>query len=83
MNSEGIAKELHKEASVHFKRRHVVTKWLHDLFQSDLTEMIPYYKQNNEYKYILIVIDVYSKYAWATQLKNKTKMEVANKFEQI
>ena len=65
---------------MHFKRRHV-TKGLHDLFQSDLIEMIPYYKQNNGYKYILIVIDVYSKYAWAIPLKNKTKMEVANKLK--
>ena len=75
MSREHIARELHKPARKYFKRRHVVTKGLHDLLQMDLVEMIPYSKQNEGYKYILIVIDVYSKYAWAKPPKNKTGIQ--------
>ena len=83
MSRAGIATELHKPARKHFERRHVVTKGMNDLLQVDLAEMIPYSKQNKGYKYILIVIDVYSKYAWARPLKNKTGIEVMNNFEYI
>ena len=83
MSKKGIARELHKPARKRFQRRHVVTKGLNDLLQMDLVEMIPYSMQNKGYKYILIVIDVYSKYVWAKPLKNKTGMEVAKNFELI
>lgn len=83
MSKEGIAQELHKSARKRFTRRHVITKGLNDLLQMDLIEMIPYSKQNKGYKYILIVIDVYSKYVWAKPLKNKTGIEVATNFESI
>ena len=83
MSRAGIAYELHRPARIHFQRRHVLTKGLYDLFQSDLVEMVPYFKANKGYKYILIVIDVYSKYVWAKPLKNKKGIEVTTNFEQI
>ena len=33
--------------------------------------MIKYTKQSNNYKYILSVIDFFSKYSWCYPLKNK------------
>lgn len=45
------------------------------------------YKQllraNDGYKYILNVIDTFSKFAWAIPLKTKTGLEVSNAFETI
>lgn len=78
-----LVDELHKPARRKFKRRRIITKGLNDLFQADLVEMIPYSKMNNGYKYILTVIDVFSKYAWAVPVKNKTGKEVANAMKKI
>ena len=40
-------------------------------------------KQNERYKYILTVIDIHSRYAWAILLKSKTAKETANAFQTI
>ena len=38
---------------------------------------------NKGYKYILTVIDVFSKYAWAIPIKDKTAASVTKAFEKI
>ena len=45
--------------------------------------MIKYAKQNNNYKYILTVIDFFSKHSWCYPLKNKTSNEIINSFKDI
>jgi hypothetical protein len=74
---EQIANEVHKPVRKKFIRRSVIVKGLSDLFQADLVEMIPYARQNKGYKYILVVINAFSKYVWASALKTKKGNEVA------
>lgn len=83
MSKRQIVNELHKPARRHYPRRHVITKGLNDLFQADLVEMIPYAHENRGHKYLLTVIDVFSKYAWAIPIKNKSTMEVTLAMEKI
>lgn len=83
MSKEGIAYELHKPARKTFARRKVISKGLYDVYQSDLIDMSSYSPQNKGYRYILILIDVYSKYAWARPLKSKTGKEVAQAMDNI
>ena len=45
--------------------------------------MIKYSKQNKNYKYILSVIDFFSKYSWCYPLKTKRSEEVINSFKDI
>ncbi|VVC30825.1 Ribonuclease H-like domain,Integrase, catalytic core,Chromo/chromo shadow domain [Cinara cedri] len=45
--------------------------------------LIPYSKKNKGYKYILSVIDCFTKYAWAIPLKSKTAKEVTNAMSTI
>lgn len=71
----GVVGEIHRPARVHYNTRHVYVKSFKDLFQTDLIEMRPYSHQNSGYNYILVVIDAFSKYAWARPLKNKTALE--------
>ena len=40
-------------------------------------------KQNNKYKYLLTIIDVYSKFAWVIPLKTKTGSELIEAFQKI
>ena len=46
-------------------------------------DMQKYSKQNKHYKYLLVVIDIFSKYAWISPLKTKTGIEVTNAFKEI
>jgi hypothetical protein len=45
--------------------------------------MIPYANVNDGYKYILTLIDLFSRYAWAEPLKDKSANEVAAAFRRV
>ena len=53
------------------------------LWQADLVEMIPYANENDDIRYMLTVIDVFSRYAWARPLKRKTGDRVKQAFNDI
>jgi len=52
-------------------------------WQADLVEMREFSDFNNNYNYLLCVIDCYSKFAWCQKLKTKTGVEVKITFEKI
>jgi regulator of sigma D len=83
MSRRAIVNELHKPARKNFKRRRVIVKGINDLLQGDLVEMIPYYRENKNYKYLLTVINAFSKYAYAIPIKNKSGQEVTNAMAKI
>ena len=72
MSKRQVVDELHKPARRNFKRRHVIIKGLDDLWQADLVEMGSYSSQNKGHRYLLTVIDAFSKFAWAVPVKNKS-----------
>lgn len=80
MSKLNVVKEIHRNARINFPRRRVITKDIDDLWQADLIDMKAYAKENRGYKFILVVIDTFSKYSWAYPLKQKTKVEVHNAF---
>jgi transposase InsO family protein len=51
--------------------------------QADLVEIIPYAKENQQFKYILAVIDCFSKYVWMAPLKTKNSIDVSTAMENI
>lgn len=52
-------------------------------WQIDLTDLSSLSEDNDGYNFILCVIDVFSKYAWAVPMKNKTGKAVVNAFKKI
>ena len=40
-------------------------------------------KNNQGYRYVFDVIDIFSKYAWGIPLKNKTAQTITNEFSKI
>jgi len=78
-----LVEELHAPARKNFPRRHVIVRGYDDLWQADIVEMHPYSRFNKGYHYILTVIDVLSKYAWAVPLKSKSGSETANAISEI
>lgn len=83
MSKKNLVNELHRQARKNFKRRRFIQKGLLDTWQIDLVEMIPYAKLNKGYKYMLTVIDVFSKYAYALPVKSKSGVDITNAFKNI
>lgn len=79
----GIVDELHKQARKRFIRRRVYVKGLDDLWQIDLIDMQKHARDNNGHKYILTVIDVFSRYAWAVPVKDKSGVSVTEAMKKV
>lgn len=83
VEKQKLVEELHKPARKNFKRRRTIIKGLDDLWQADLAQLDYYSNSNNKFKYILVVIDCFSKFVWARPLKSKHGEEVVKQFESI
>jgi len=83
MSKRQVVEELHKPARRNFRRRRVIIKGFDDLWQADLVEMGLYAKENNGFKFLLTVIDTFSKYAWAIPIKTKTSENVTQAMQNI
>ena len=51
------------------------------IWTADLVDMQSFSRSNKGFKYILMIIDVFSKYGWAIPLKIKTGPEVTKAFQ--
>ena len=78
-----LANELHKPIRKNFPRRKVKAFTPNQIWAADLVEMIPYSRENKGFKYLLTVIDVFSKYGWIVPLKTKTGAEVTAAFKKL
>lgn len=78
-----LVKELHKPARKNYQRRRTIIKGLDDLWQADLAQLDQYASRNKNFKFILVVIDCFSKFVWCQPLKTKSGSEVAKAFEAI
>src|SRR5882757_5874802 len=63
---------LHKPVRRVFKRNPIVVECIDQQWEADLVDMQEYKGVNKGFNYILTVIDVMSKSAWAEPMKNKT-----------
>ena len=81
--NEILSNELHKPRKINFSRRKVISNHIDHIWGIDLITMIKYSKQNKNYKYILTVIDFFSKFLWCYPLKSKKSEEIINSFIDI
>ena len=68
---------LHKKVNRKFKRRPTIVSGANIQYQADLIDMSKFSKHNTNYKYILTVIDVFSKFGWCKPLKTKHGSEIS------
>ena len=83
MWNEELANELHAPVRRKFQRRHVISYGVDDVWSCDLVEMQEWSKQNKGYRYMINVVDVFSKFAWSVPLKDKIGKTVLEAFKQI
>lgn len=74
---------LHKPTRRRFTRRKIYARGIDYLWQADLVDMNHLAEDNDGFRYLLTVIDVFSKYAWVVPLKRKDSQSVTGAFEHI
>ena len=82
LNNEILAEELHKPIIRNFKRRKVYSSFK-DIWGVDLADMTLISKFNKGIKYLLCVIDLFSRYSWVIPLKNKKGESIVEGFQSI
>ena len=52
-------------------------------WQADLADMSKLSNSNDKFKFLLCIIDVFSKYAWAVPIKDKMGKTLVNAFKSV
>ena len=81
--SQQLAEELHKPITRNFRKRRVISYGVDKIWAAVLVEIQKYSKWNKGIKYLLTVIDVFSKYGWIEPLKDKKTESVSLAFDHI
>ena len=81
--SQQLANELHKPITRNFQKRLVISNGIDEIWAADLVEMQKFSKWNKGIKYLMAVIDVFSKYGWIKPLSNKKTETVSKAFDEI
>lgn len=78
-----VVNELFKPLRKKFLRRRTIQRGINDLWQADLTILDKLKKDNDDYKYLLCVIDIFTRKVWVEPLFTKTGKEVSVAFQKI
>ncbi|XP_067653359.1 uncharacterized protein [Haliotis asinina] len=77
------AYSLHRPPVYRFKRMNVRVNFLNEMFDMDLADMSRYTKFNENVRYLLVTVDILSRYAFVLPLVNKRPETVLKAFKQI
>ena len=78
-----VSYSLHRNARRNFKRNKIYVSGLNSQWCTDLADLGAYSKKNRGFRYILVVMDVFSRYAYAEALKKKNSRETLAAFKKI
>ena len=72
-----------RELLENLKKRKVHSSFRDNILGVDLADMQLLSKFNNGFRFLLCVIDIFSKYAWVVPLKDKKGLSIVNGFQKI
>ena len=78
-----LANELHKPIIKKINKRKVYSSFKDNIWGVDLADMQLLSKFNKGFRFLLCVIDIFSKYAWVIPLKDKKGISIVNAFQII
>ena len=81
--NEQLADELHKPIIRKFKKRKVYSAFKDNIWTADLADMQLLSRYSKGIKFLLCVIDIFSKYAWVVPLKDKKGISIVKAFQII
>ena len=82
-NNMQLAKELHKPIIKNFKQRTVYSGFKENIWGTELADMQLISKFKKRFRFLLCIIDIFSKYAWAAPLKDKERVSIVDIFQKI
>ena len=83
LENEELADELHKPIIKKFKRRKLYSSFKDNIWGVDLADMTLLSTFNKRTKYLLCVIDLFSRYPWVVGLKDNNRASIVNGFQSI
>ena len=81
--NQQLDEELHKPIIRKFEKRKVHAAFKDNIWGADLTDMQLLNKCNKGIRFLLCVIDIFSKYAWIVPLKDKKGISIVKAFQII
>lgn len=81
--SKDLTYTLHHPIRRSYTTRRVLVHYIDEQWQADLADLQNLSKFNKGYRYLLVCIDILSKFAWIRPLKKKTGKEVEAAFRDI
>ena len=80
---ETLSSELHKPFFKPKEFRHVYVSDVNETWTADIQDLNDVKEHNDNIRYILVVMDIKSRYCWAIPMKNKDGKSVLNGFNKI
>ena len=81
--NEQLADELHKPIFRKFEKRKVYSAFKDNIWAADLADMQLLSRYNKGIRFLLCVIDIFSKYVWIVPLKDKKGISIVKAFQII
>ena len=81
--NQQLAEELHKPIIRKFKKRKIHAAFKDNIWGADLADMQLLSRYNKGIRFLLCVIDIFSKYAWVVPLKDKKGVSIVAAFRSI
>ena len=81
--NQQLAEELHKPIVKKFKKRKVYSTFKDNIWGAELADMQLLNKYNKGIRFLLCVIDIFSKYAWVVPLKDRKGISIVKAFQII
>ena len=78
-----ITTQLQKLIIRKFKKITVYSRYRDNIWGADLADMQLISKFDKGFRFLLCVIDIFSKYAWVVPLKDKKGISIVNAFQKI
>ena len=81
--NQKLAEELHEPVIKKFEKRKVHAAFKDNIWGADLADMQLLSRYNKGIRFLLCVIDIFSKYAWVVPLKDKKCTSIVTAFQSI
>ena len=83
ISNKKLAEELHKPITRKFEKRKVHSFFKDNIWGADLAHIQLISKFNSRFRFLLCVINIFSRYAWVIPLKDKECTTITNAFQKI
>ena len=81
--NEQLVEELHKPIIRKFKKRKVYSTFKNNIWGADLADMQLLRRYNKGIRFLLCVVDIFSKYGWVAPLKDEKGISIVKAFQSI